>query len=943
MGGKAGQLPQTFSEHFRPSNLPELAWQGSIGSIPGRRHGRKCDENVWVTETGATPFPDRAASTHLIFVRKNHLIVFGGLGAVRGSSSTGGRQQLQALNDVQLLDISTRRWLPPPRKTTRIPTPAAAPPVTPIIPRPRYSHLSCVSGNRLFIIGGKDSAGAKLDDVCIYDLERREWVQREPYMQSLDADHAFIATSDFHVRALPEPHSPGCPEDMKPFSYSEPATDDEPCDIYLHNNHSPRNLDAFFRLPSGELRVETLTTGSEAPSLRFPTGAILGSTLVVAGNQVVNSNNNTEQQQNSNFGIWTLDLPSNQWLRVDTGELLTIGAWGAGYIWHDRNKFFTFGKRTVPAPDSRRVLADNILRWDAVAVVDLEALGIYQPPVLKLDPKRQEMGLAVLAAERAERGADFAFLCEDGRRIPCSRQLIMERWPWFRDRYYSAGLFGGASATKHGKRGTEITIMEGSAALTQSYPVTMALLQYLYSLALGTALQRAPAVLSYLLLISTEFQLAHLQALVRHAMHLALTDETAEGVYEIAASCACRSLQIRAFRTVAETRDKRKAQAASPIGRRPGRGRSNSEGTQLITPSSSRSTGGVNSSGFPPSAFARPLHSTKTLVASRLQAPVNVSSQQQQIIPRIIPPVPYSTLVTRTSDPLPRSVIPARAASLARKSSSQRDLTSRIQIPDMAASPKPPLIHVHPGNTAASSPAAAPAPLWLNRPAPAPASSSSAHQAQKSSSSAPSSQREVSNAVQTDAGPGTPTPPPQAQRKRSQSVGTRLPRPGARATMATPTASKPPPPVPAVPKTDLTPKRSQSVETRLPRPGTRATTPTSKSKPPPPVPAVAPRSPTPKRSQSVETQTRLPRPGLPRTTTTPTASITKLPPPPVPAVPRIHMSMPMSMSLPTRLRPLNRFTLAQNLEKATVEGPRQQQNRGRKSLLVQPGLSARRG
>ena len=101
-----------------------------------------------------------------------------------------------------------------------------------------------------------------------------------------------------------------------------------------------------------------------------------------------------------------------------------------------------------------------------------------------------------------------------------------------------------AGTVTHGKR-TEVTLTGTSCSLSQSYPVTMALLQYFYSMALGTPLQRAPAVLSYLLLISTEFRILHLQALVRHAMHLALSEATAAGVYEIAASCGCRGLQIR--------------------------------------------------------------------------------------------------------------------------------------------------------------------------------------------------------------------------------------------------------------------------------------------------------------------------------------------------------------------------------------------------------------
>jgi len=46
--------------------------------------------------------------------------------------------------------------------------------------------------------------------------------------------------------------------------------------------------------------------------------------------------------------------------------------------------------------------------------------------------------------------------------------------------------------------------------------------QYFYTMALITPLQHAPAVLSQLLLLSSTYNLAHLQSLVKHAMHRAL-------------------------------------------------------------------------------------------------------------------------------------------------------------------------------------------------------------------------------------------------------------------------------------------------------------------------------------------------------------------------------------------------------------------------------------
>ena len=81
--------------------------------------------------------------------------------------------------------------------------------------------------------------------------------------------------------------------------------------------------------------------------------------------------------------------------------------------------------------------------------------------------------------------------------------------------------------------------------LSETYGVTLALLQYFYALALITPLQHTPGVLSQLLILATNYRLGHLESLVKHAMHRSLSNSTSVGVYEVATLCSSRSLQIR--------------------------------------------------------------------------------------------------------------------------------------------------------------------------------------------------------------------------------------------------------------------------------------------------------------------------------------------------------------------------------------------------------------
>ena len=292
------------------------------------------------------------------------------------------------------------------------------------------------------------------------------------------------------------------------------------------------------------------------PGLRFPNGAILGNHLIIAGTYLAHSY--------QSFSIWVLDLVSMTWSRVDPGKALETGSWFRACLWAEANKFMIFGNRNGNLVDdyNRRLLS-----WDHIAVVDLEAFGIYQPPSLKFDLHMQEFGLAALEEQVM---ADFELVCDDGRRVPCSRKLLEDRWPWFKEKRVK--MLQAAQSTSQSlpssSMHTPLPSIPRTASLesdsqfpdprltprafhlSEPYPITLAFLQYLYAQALITPLQHAPAVLSQLLVLSTVYNLPHLEACVRHAMHRMLSNSTSVAVYEVATLCSCRSLQIRALKTV---------------------------------------------------------------------------------------------------------------------------------------------------------------------------------------------------------------------------------------------------------------------------------------------------------------------------------------------------------------------------------------------------------
>jgi leucine-zipper-like transcriptional regulator 1 len=282
------------------------------------------------------------------------------------------------------------------------------------------------------------------------------------------------------------------------------------------------------------------------PGLRFPTGAVLGTHFIIAGTYLAHTY--------QSFSIWVLNLQSMTWSRIDAGSAVSAGSWFRGCLWADSNKFLIFGNRNGNLVDdyNRRLLS-----WDHVAVVDLEAFGIYKVPKLELEIPMQELGLAALQEDIL---TDFEIVCDDGRKIRCSRKLLEDRWPWFKDqrmRFLEKAKLSLEALPKSSNHTPPIDLPKGqgdqvdprltprSFQLSEPYPITLAFLQYFYTLALITPLQHAPAVLSQLLVLSNTYQLKHLEALVKHAMHRALSNSTSVGVYEVATLCGCRSLQIR--------------------------------------------------------------------------------------------------------------------------------------------------------------------------------------------------------------------------------------------------------------------------------------------------------------------------------------------------------------------------------------------------------------
>lgn len=163
-------------------------------------------------------------------------------------------ESLCVLNDVWFFSISELKWTSIQESST-LPDSAQS-----LTPRARYAHLSAVSSDLLYVIGGQDLSNGWLDDIHILDLSSREWVHRSDYPRHCGTYRSVALSSPLVVRNPSfEPTSPPPnrfrPEDspsvlpvtssdtLVELPYSSPPTPSFPSQIYLYSNY---NVSHFF-------------------------------------------------------------------------------------------------------------------------------------------------------------------------------------------------------------------------------------------------------------------------------------------------------------------------------------------------------------------------------------------------------------------------------------------------------------------------------------------------------------------------------------------------------------------------------------------------------------------------------------------------------------------------------------------------------------------------
>ncbi|KAK3838342.1 MAG: hypothetical protein JOS17DRAFT_679245, partial [Linnemannia elongata] len=503
-GGRLIQNRQMTNSLF-VLNLNDFHWQ-NVSEI---------DEN----EMGAPP---TERYFHSANAYKNSIVIFGGMGPSSSGSAEGQPQDLVVFDDIKILDLDLLQW-----RQVRIPS-------SPHAPKPRYAHLSSVSGNKLVIIGGQDISNQYIEEVSVLDLDSLQWVASMPFEKHCGSYRSIAVSGSGKGSFMPLIGS-----EAESLSPTVSPTSENPVYIYSNFNFTDVKRELQVLTPPGFVTQDhshSMTGNVLPPGLRFPTGAIAGQHLLLSGTYLTNAH--------QSFSIWSLNLSSLAWTRIDTGTVFSTGSWNRGLLLENSNAYLVFGNKSRSLADDYQNRQTN---FEHVSIVDLEAFGIYQHPPTTMTQTAQELGLSLLNDPSM---ADFEILTQDDQRIPVNSAILSARWPYFgalmREQEEKEAAQCKTDNTEHDPTlSTKRTL-----SLPEPYTVVLAFLQYLYTDHLVTAQQHHSQVLSQLLLLADMYGLDRLRDLATHALHQMLNMSTAAMVYETAALSQQIGLQIRSLKVM---------------------------------------------------------------------------------------------------------------------------------------------------------------------------------------------------------------------------------------------------------------------------------------------------------------------------------------------------------------------------------------------------------
>ena len=303
-------------------------------------------------------------------------------------------------------------------------------------------------GAEMVVVGGQDSANHYIEQISVFNLRSLKWTDTTSLGRSCGAYRSVVAPL-ITLPASKIGQGPDLQDQREGGARRSDRADTESSMlIYSNYNFLDVKLELQVRTADGALVEKPMPGQSSPPGLRFPNGGVLDHHFVVSGTYLTSSK--------QEYALWTLDLKSLMWSRIDVGGgIFSQGSWNRGILWPRRNTFVILGNRKrslVEDYNHRRINFSNI------CMVELEAFGLYDnprqawptsnfpsisapvlPPSVPLktvsSSGRPLTSAAVdlgLMAMNMRDLADMDLIAIGGERVPVNSYLLARRWgPFF--------------------------------------------------------------------------------------------------------------------------------------------------------------------------------------------------------------------------------------------------------------------------------------------------------------------------------------------------------------------------------------------------------------------------------------------------------------------------------------------------------------------------------
>ncbi|KAF9111565.1 hypothetical protein BGX27_004755 [Mortierella sp. AM989] len=279
--------------------------------------------------------------------------------------------------------------------------------------------------------------------------------------------------------------------------------------IYLYSNYNFHNTQREFKVitpqytqsssssPSFKLvnKSETLEKMSHElpPGLRFPQAHVYQNQLVLTGTLIIPGNAPT-------LAIYTLNLTSDKWERLETGPMLQTGSWNRTLLHSATGTLFIFGNHESN-PDQD--YSSRTQHHDHIMMVDLQAYGLYERPIPSFLPSAQDLGQDLLMDSCF---SDMHIASVNGKLFDANSTVLAARWPEFATMLLSPPYV------------TPLVL-----ELPVPDEVVPIFLHYIYTGALPLNGTITPGVADHLLILARQYELNGLHALTLDVLHQSAT------------------------------------------------------------------------------------------------------------------------------------------------------------------------------------------------------------------------------------------------------------------------------------------------------------------------------------------------------------------------------------------------------------------------------------